>query len=65
MCEHGLDGPSEQTSGKRGRGGPPARSRGVLIAAGAAVGLAAAAVAVIILLSGSSSSAPTSNPSSV
>jgi hypothetical protein len=64
VCGHSLDAVvSEQTSGKPS--GPPARSRGALIAAGAAVGLAAIAVAAIILLTGSSSSAPTSNPSSV
>lgn len=62
VCGHSLDAVSEQTSGKRS--GPRARSRGALVAAGAAVGLAAIAVAAIILLTGGSSSAPTSNPSS-
>ena len=63
VCGHSLDAVSAKTSEKRS--GSPARSRGALIAAGAAVGLAAVAVAVIILLTGSSGSTSTANASSV
>jgi hypothetical protein len=63
VCGHSLNAASEQAS--PGRGGPRARSRMALIAAGAAVGLAAIAVAAIVLLTGSSGSASTSNSSLV
>jgi hypothetical protein len=62
VCGHSLDSFSEPPAGKHSSS--PARSRGALIAAGAAVGLAAVAVAAIILLTGGSSSTPTSNPGS-
>ena len=62
VCGHSLDSFSEPPAGKHSSS--PARSRGALIAAGAAVGLAAVAVAAIILLTGGSSSTPTSKPSS-